>query len=151
MARCQLARDRRAAGQGRDRPDRGQEALSRPASPRLLAKARASLAESGGATVERQIFLCALPTKAKCCLPRDGEAAWQFLKARLKELDLVGPGKVQRTKADCLQVCAAGPIALIWPDRVYYHSCSPEVLERVIQQHLILGVPVEEFRLYPEG
>lgn len=120
------------------------------AKPKELAKARAALAKIGGATIERQIFLCAVSDKQKCCRREEGAAAWNYLKKRLKELGLVGPsGKVQRTKADCLQVCEAGPVAVVWPDNVWYHSCGEEVLEAIIQRHLVGGVPVEEFRLYP--
>ena len=118
-----------------------------------ITRASRALAAVGGEAISRHIFLCGISEKQQCCARAEGEEAWNFLKARLKQLGLShagsGAGIVRRTKADCLQICHAGPIALIWPDRVWYHSCTPAVLERIIQQHLIGGVPVEEYRLRP--
>ena len=112
-----------------------------------------SVKQLGLSCIQRHVFLCCDQTKPKCCNKEDSLESWEYLKNRLKELKIDRPSPnnptcIFRTKTNCLRVCQQGPILLVYPDGTWYRQATPEVIEKIIQEHLIGNKIVQEYAFH---
>jgi (2Fe-2S) ferredoxin len=101
---------------------------------------------------ERHLFFCTnrRDDGRPCCYEAGAEPARAWAKARVKALGLAGPGKVRVNMAGCLDRCEEGPVAVVYPDGVWYTYVDQEDLEEIIQEHLVNGRVVERLQLKSE-
>ena len=98
---------------------------------------------------ERHIFFCLnqRDNGQDCCAAHGAQQAFDHCKARVKELGLAGPGKVRVNKAGCLDRCELGPVAVVYPEGVWYTYVDEEDIDEIVTSHLRDGTPVERLRL----
>ena len=95
---------------------------------------------------KHHILFCADQTNPKCASREMTHEVWEHLKTRLHQMGLaVGAECVYRSKVDCLRVCTQGPIAVVYPEGIWYNSVTADVLDRILQEHIVGGQPVEEY------
>ena len=98
----------------------------------------AGFAKAGVASAERHLFLCIGPD---CCDPAEGERVWEFVKRRVRECGL----RAMRTKAGCFRISSGGPWLCVYPEGVWYGAMDEARFERILNEHLVGGVPVVEW------
>lgn len=93
--------------------------------------------------LRHHMLLCAGPN---CTDTTSGELSWNYLKRRIAELGLHNaPQFTYRTRCACLRICCHGPIMVIYPEGIWYHSATPELIERILREHILAGHPVQEY------
>jgi (2Fe-2S) ferredoxin len=101
---------------------------------------------------ERHIFFCLNQRSGgeACCAQHDAQAAFDHCKARVKAAGLSGPGAVRVNKAGCLDRCAGGPVAVVYPEAVWYGYVDKDDIDEIVDSHLSKGCVVERLLLAPD-
>jgi (2Fe-2S) ferredoxin len=94
---------------------------------------------------QRHIFFCLnqRDNGEACCAQYDAQAAFDRCKVQVKAAGLAGPGQVRVNKAGCLDRCAAGPVAVVYPEAVWYSYVDASDIDEIVQSHLKNGQVVD--------
>lgn len=94
----------------------------------------------------KHVLLCTnqKPAGKQCCANSGGEVFFDYMKTRLLEMELHGPGKIRVSKSGCLGRCASGPCLVVYPEGVWYSYSSFTDIDQIIERHLVAGETAEQ-------
>ncbi len=100
---------------------------------------------------QRHIFFCLneRPNGAEACANHRAQEAFDRCKSQVKAAGLSGPGQVRVNKAGCLDRCAAGPVAVVYPEAVWYSYVDEQDIDEIVESHLKNGQVVERLLTPP--
>jgi (2Fe-2S) ferredoxin len=100
---------------------------------------------------ERHIFFCLnqRDNGEASCSEHNAQAAFEYCKSRVKGEKLNGPGKIRVNKSGCLDRCAGGPVAVVYPEAVWYTYVDTSDIDEIVDAHLKNGKVVERLLLPP--
>ena len=101
---------------------------------------------------ERHIFFCLNQRGSgeDSCANHKAQDGFDRCKAQVKAAGLAGPGKVRVNKSGCLDRCAAGPVAVVYPEAVWYTYVDAQDIDEIVESHLKNGIVVERLRTPPQ-
>ena len=101
---------------------------------------------------QRHIFFCLnqRDNGEACCAQHHAQEGFERCKSRVKGEGLAGPGGVRVNKAGCLDRCAGGPVAVVYPEAVWYTMVDRSDVDEIIESHLKGGEPVQRLMLAPD-
>lgn len=91
------------------------------------------------------IFFCLnqRPDGAQCCMDFSAEPMFDYMKKKIKSLNISGPNKVRVNRGGCFDRCSEGPLMVIYPAGIWYRFIDTEDIDEIIEEHLIKGITVE--------
>jgi (2Fe-2S) ferredoxin len=100
---------------------------------------------------ERHIFFCLNEREngEASCAQHHADEAYGHCKKQVKSLGLAGPGKVRVNQAGCMNRCAAGPVAVVYPEAVWYSYVDQHDIDEIVESHLKNGKIVERLLTPP--
>jgi (2Fe-2S) ferredoxin len=98
---------------------------------------------------ERHIFFCLNERKngENCCVQHQAQQSFDRCKLLVKQAGLSGPGQVRVNKAGCLDRCAGGPVAVVYPEGTWYSYVDQDDIDEIVETHLKNGQVVQRLLL----